>query len=214
MVASSCYAQDSIHFERLIPRHAFKFAPLTMANFYPTLELSFEQKIIRQFTVQIGYGYVLNYKDNNNQEYQNKRGYKAKLEIRYYIMPSERYNLVYYLAVGGYMNVVDFDRETSRQECYDLSCTNTFIRYYNYVVKYREQGFTLKFGFVKHFSKSIFMDINGGWSLRFIDYDEPTMPGGLNDFGDVSFFFSDIPNEEDRIGLMPILGFRIGYRFR
>ena len=111
------------------------------------------------------------------------------------------------------MNVVDFDRETAQQECYDLSCTNTFIRYYNYVVKYREHGFTLRFGFVKHFSKTFFMDVNGGWSLRFIDYDEPAM-AGLNNFDDVGIFFGEIPNEEDRVGLMPVVGLSFGYRFR
>jgi hypothetical protein len=213
MIASSCYAQDSIHFEKLIPRTALKIAPLTLINFYPTLELSLEQKIAGRFTVQAGYGYVLNYGINNDPEYQNKRGYKAKLEIRYYLLPSAKYNLVYYVATGGYINVVDFDRAATRQECFDLSCTNTFTRTYTYVVNYREPGFTLKFGFVKHFSKSLFMDVNGGWCLRFINYDEPVIPG-VNNFDDVSFFLSDFPNEEDRVGLMPLMGFRIGYRFR
>jgi hypothetical protein len=215
IIASTCCAQDSVQFNKLIPRTALKIAPLTMVNFYPTVELSFEQKIGRRISAQVGYGYVLNYNSNYDPEYQNKRGYKVKLEIRYYLMSSEKYNLSYYISPGVYMNVVDFDREAARQECYDLSCTNTFTRYYTYVVNYREQGFTLKFGFVKHFSKSVFMDINGGWSLRFINYDEPAIPPGLNTFGNENdSFLSDFPNEEDRVGLMPMLGFRIGYRFR
>ncbi|HOX82435.1 MAG TPA: hypothetical protein PLJ60_06250 [Chryseolinea sp.] len=213
-IAGSCYAQDSTQFDKLIPRTAIKFAPLTLANFYPTVELSIEQKIAKRFSVQAGYGYVLNYQTNNDPEYQNKRGYKIKLEIRYYLLPSERAGMSYYVATGYYMNRVDFDRNAQRQECYDLSCSSTFTRYFTYVVNYREQGFTLKFGFLKHFSKSVFMDVNGGWSLRFINYDEPPLPG-FNNFGnDVSFFLSDFPNEEDRVGLMPMLGARICYRFR
>ncbi len=215
LATGSCFAQDSTRFGKLIPRSALKFAPATLVNFYPTLEFSYEQKIASRFSIQIGYGYVIKIDKSFDPEYQNKRGYKGKIEIRYYLMPSERNNLVYYVAPGGYWNVVDFDRETSQQECYDLSCTHTFTRYYNYVVNYREHGFTLKFGFVKHFSKSIFIDVNGGWSFRYIDYDEPLIPPGINNlFEDDVFFFANIPKEEDWFTLTPLIGFRVGYRFR
>ena len=77
IAAGSCFAQDSTQFDKLIPSNALKFAPLNLANFYPTLELSFEQKITKKVSAQISYGYVLNYKLNQDPEYQNKRGYKV-----------------------------------------------------------------------------------------------------------------------------------------
>lgn len=215
LVTGSCFAQDSIRFDKLIPRTALKFAPATLLNFYPTLEFSFEQKIVKRFSVQIGYGHVIKIDKSFDSEYQNKKGYKTNLEIHYYLMPSRKYNLVYYIASGGYINAVDFYRETSQQECYDLSCNHTFTRYYNYTVNYREHGFTLKFGFVKHFPKSIFIDVNGGWSFRYIDYDQPLIPPGMNNFVmDESFLFGNIPIEDDWFTLTPLVGFRVGYRFR
>lgn len=217
ILGSVCFAQDSTRFDKLIPRHALKFAPLTLANFYPTIELSYELKVARRITAQVGYGYALARIDKSfDPKFQDKRGYKVKFEIRYYVLPSTRYNLSYYVSPGVYYNNIRFDRETSQQECYDLSCTNTFTRYYNYVVKYQERGFTLKFGFVKHFSKSIFMDVNGGWSFRFIDYDKPAIPPGINNFfgDDNILLFENIPKEEDWFTLTPIIGFRVGYRFK
>ncbi len=212
--SGSCFAQDSTRFDKLIPRTALKFTPFTLINFYSSLELSFEQKIAKRFTAQIGYGYVFNFRRRGDPEFENMRGAKVKLEIRYYLLPSERYTLSNYIALGVYRNGVDFDRETPQQECYDLSCTNTFTRYYNYKVQYREHGLTLKYGFVKHFRKSIFIDFNTGWSFRFIDYDKPTLSQAFNGFGFEESFIDLSPKEEDWFTLTPLVCLRIGYRFR
>ena len=196
-------------FRRFVPRHAVKFSPFHLAGFYPTLQLAYEMRLARRFTVQTEGGVVLNYPYNENKAYQNKRGAKAKLEVHYYVLPSARAKLIYYAALELYWNGVNFDRLMSQQECYDVECNHVYTREFTYKVTYREPGFGLKAGFVKYFSRALFMDINSGWGVRFVDY---TDPFETNDNIGVNWFV--IPNEEDRIVLSPIVGVRLGYMFR
>ncbi len=213
--AASVYSQDSLGYKRLVPSHAFKFSPFHLINFYPTLEFSYEKKLTKVFTAQVEYGYILDYPGNNDESYKDKRGYKMKVELRRYFAPVVYRNLVFYGAAEFYWNDVDFDRLFSQQECFGLDCDHAIIRYSYYPVRYNEQGFSLKFGLVKYFFTNFFMDVNSGWSMRFIDYDA-FMPNGVPAFpeGDVEDFMFDIPNEEDRVVPSPVLGIRIGYRFR
>lgn len=206
-------AQDSLRYEKLVPRHALKFSPFHLINFYPTLEFSYEKKITRTFTAQAEYGYVLSY--NQDESYRDKRGYKMKLEVRKYFAPVLYRSLIFYGAAEYYRNNIDFDREFRQQECFGTDCEHTIMRYRYYTVQYNEQGFSVKFGLMKYFFSNFFMDVNSGWTLRFVDYDE-TIPNGIAAFplGDEDDLFFDIPNEEDRVVPCPVLGIRIGYRFR
>lgn len=207
---SSVFAQDSILYSSLIPHHALKISPFHLFSFYPTIQLAYEIKVVERFSVQLESGYVLDYKMKEDPAYQDKRGVKAKLELHYYMLPSERANLIYYGAAEIYWNAVNFDRLTSQQECFDIDCNHIFTRQYTYKTMYREPGIGLKIGFVKYFS-DFFMDINSGWGVRFIDYTDPSVPAGLLDNGND---WRMIPNEADRITLSPIVGIRFGYRLR
>jgi hypothetical protein len=208
------YAQggkDSLTMAMLVPRQAVKLSPLHLINFYPTIELSFEQKIAPQVTLQLEGGYVLNYSNDWDEDFLDKRGVKLKLESRYYFFGRTDRRKIYYLAGEAYTNIINFERRSSREECFDAACEHMFIRYENAKMAYREKGFTVKAGLIKYAGKKFFFDFNSGWTIRDIEYRELTnILSEERDF----FEFFDIPNEEDRIVLSPNVGARIGYRFR
>jgi hypothetical protein len=193
----------------LVPQQAVKFSPLHLVNFYPTIEFSFEQKVAKQLTIQLEGGYVLDYGNDWSTDYLDKRGAKGKLETRYYFFGRTDKKKIYYVGAEGYANVINFDRVSSRQECFDLECEHMFIRTAPFKMEYREKGFTLKAGLMKYFGK-FFFDFSGGWTLRDIHYREPfSFSEGFEDWN-----LFEIPNEEDRVALSPNFGVRFGYRFR
>jgi hypothetical protein len=138
-----------------------------------------------------------------------------KLEVRKYFAPVVHRRLLFYGAAEYYKNDITFDRQFTTRECFGNDCEHSIIRYQYYPVQYIEQGFSVKFGLIKYFFSDFFLDINSGWTIRFVDYDEvipkgiPAFPEGMED----DLFF-DIPNEEDRVVPCPVLGIRIGYRLR
>ena len=196
----------------LVPQQAIKFSPHHLVNFYPTVEFSFEQKISSQVSLQLEGGYVLDYNNDTNDDFLNKRGTKVKLESRYYFFGRTDKRKIYYIAGEAYANIINFDRLTSTQECFDANCQNIFVRYQEAKMAYREKGFTVKAGLLKYVGKKFFFDFSSGWTIRDIEYRELTNILGT-DSGD-DWDFLDIPNEDDRIALSPNLGARIGYRFR
>lgn len=191
-----------------------KFSPFHLINFYPTLEFSYEKKITSTFTAQAEYGHVINY-NNNDESYRDKRGYKMKLEVRKYFAPVVYRRLIFYGAAEYYKNDIVFDRRFAARECFGNDCEHSIIRYQYYPVQYNEQGFSIKFGLIKYFLSNFFLDVNSGWAIRFVDYDE-TMPNSILAFpeGDEGVFIFNIPYEEDRVVPGPVLGIRIGYRLR
>ncbi len=205
-----CSAQDTLHVGSVVPRNAIKFSPLHLLNFYPTIELSYERMIFRKTTLQLEGGYILNYR-SGDPDFQNKRGVKLKLEGRYYFFERTDRQKLYYASVEPYWNAVNFDRASSKIECFDADCNSVYRRHYRYKMEYREHGFSLKLGYVKYFSKFCF-DISSGWTLRAVRYNAPFED---DDFGfeDDSLPFFDIPNETDRVTFSPAVGLRIGYRF-
>ena len=121
--------RDSLTMTMLVPQQAIKFSPLHLINFYPTLEFSFEQKVSSQVSMQLEVGYVLDYNNDYDDDFLNKRGVKLKLEGRYYFFGRTDKRKIYYLAGEAYANVINFDRASSTQECFDATCDNIFIRY-------------------------------------------------------------------------------------
>ncbi len=211
-ISLNCAAQggrDSLTMAMLVPQQAVKFSPLHLLNFYPTLEFSFEQRIAPRVTVQLEAGYVLNF-NNWDEDFLDKRGVKLKLEGRNYFFGRTDKRKLYYLAGEIYANIINFDRTTSIQECFDMSCEHPFIRYATGTMAYREKGITVKAGLMKYYGR-FFFDISSGWTIRDIRYFE------LSDFQleqNTGWAFWEIPNEDDRIILAPNLGARIGYRLR
>ncbi len=193
----------------LVPKSAVKISPIHLLNFYPTVEVSYEHRILPSFTLQEEVGYVLNYGSDERGDFQNKRGVKLKLEGRYYFFGRTDKKKMYYVSGEVYGNFVNFDRSGRGPECFDIECQHAFIRDYTYVMKYREHGFSIKLGWFKYFGR-VFFDLNSGWTIRSIKYREPS---GIQNFQEDWEFFQ-IPNEDDRIALSPNFGARMGYRFR
>jgi hypothetical protein len=202
--------QDSLTMAMLVPQQAIKFSPNHLVNFYPTLEFSFEQKIARQETVQLEAGYVLNYSNDTNEDFQNKRGVKLKLEGRHYFFGRTDRQKIYYLAGEIYANIINFDRSRRIRECFDVECEHEFIREATYKMEYREKGFTMKVGLLRYAGNFLF-DFSTGWTVRDIEYREP--PGIPRDFEE-DWTFLEIPNEDDRIAFSPNFGIRVGYRLK
>lgn len=213
LLFSNIYAQDSLTVDMLVPDRAIKLSPLHLINFYPTMEVSYEQKIAKRVTVQAELGYVINYYwlfDIYDTDFKNKRGIKAKLEGRYYFWGRVDRKKIYYFAFEPYMNIINFDREDERQECFDLECNSIYSRKYDYNMEYREKGVSFKAGFIRYYS-DFFLDLNSGITIRNIRYHEPDwLPPGFTD-DDWGF---DIPNERDRVVPSLHFGIRLGYRLK
>jgi hypothetical protein len=204
-------AQDLLTESALVPHTAIKVSPLHLLNFYPTIEWSFEQRILPRFTTQLEVGYVLNYRTNIDRDFQDKRGVKLKLEGRYYFGSVSDRKKIYYGAIEPYMNVINFDRASSSEECFDLECQHRYRREYFEKVAYREHGVSLKIGLLRYLGSRIFLDINSGFTIRTVRYRKTDRPRSFNEFEESGFL--QIPNENDRIGFSPNLGLRLGYRF-
>jgi hypothetical protein len=206
-------AQDSLTVDMLVPDRAIKLSPLHLMNFYPTIEISYEQKIAGRVTAQAELGYVLSYPMANgyDEDFQNKRGVKTKLEVRYYFWGRVDRKKMYYVSAEPYRYIINFDRQDERTECFDLECNDRFIRKYNYKMEYRENGMSVKAGLIRYFS-NFFLDLNSGFTIRNIRYNEPDwlVPG----FDDEMWEFFEIPNERDRVAFAPHFGIRIGYRLK
>lgn len=198
---------DTAH---LVPRHAIRFSPFHLINFYPTIQVSYETRLYDSFTLQVEGGYVLPRSfEEADPFFFNKRGYKAKVEVRRYFWGGKR-GWIFYGAPELYVNRVDFDRETTRTECFDQQCQSIFTRNYNYEVFYREKGIALKAGFVKYFSRFL-LDVNTGWMVRVIRYDDDLKnKSGVDEY----YAWFNVPNEKSRTAVSPVLGIRIGYRIR
>lgn len=204
-----CHAQDSLNIDKLVPGSAVKFSPLHLLNFYPTVEVSYEHKLFQRVTLQAEVGYVLDY--HYETEFDDKRGVKLKLEPRYYFWGRTDREKIYYASAEPYFYVINFDRTDSREECFDMECTSRFRRTYQYKVKYRENGITLKAGYIRYYSR-FFLDFNSGLTLRNIRYYKPDLSGA--DFDEGPLMFIKIPNEENRITIAPHLCVRLGYRLK
>ncbi|HEY0652947.1 MAG TPA: hypothetical protein VGD65_07455 [Chryseosolibacter sp.] len=204
-----CQAQggrDSLTMAMVMPHQAIKFSPLHLINFYPTAEFSFEQKVASHVSVQLEAGYVIDYNNDWDEDFLNKRGAKFKIEARYYFFGRADKRKGYYIAGEGYANVVNFDRVRTTTECFDVNCEHPFRRTAEYKIEYREKGFTIKAGLLKRFGRFLF-DFNSGLTLRDIRYHEPA---NLEEqFSEWTFW--DIPDERDRVAFSPNFGARFGY---
>ena len=214
LINSVTMAQLQLSEEALVPDQAIKLSPLHLLNFYPTIEVSFEQRIFPRITTQLEAGYVLNYDSQNGEHYQNKQGVKLKLEGRYYLKRGNGENKIVYLAAEPYLNVIDFVRRSVVEDCFDAGCTTIFTRQYKDPGKYREQGVSIKIGTLWYLDMKFrtFVDFNLGMSVRHIRYDLPPRYNGFHVDDGSSFFWG--PDKDKRTALSPCAGLRLGYRFK
>ena len=210
-VSACCFSQDSLNSipaSGSIPRHTIKFSPLHLFNFYPTVQLAYELRINREWSMQFDGGVVVDigYED---VDFQNKRGYKVKLEPRRYFAFSRKGGLGFYSSVELYLNNVDFDRSSDEVQCFDPECTSRYRRTYFYTINYREYGSAFKIGMVKHFGSFLF-DVSSGFGVRLIFYSAPNYV----DLRYHSSHWYEAPIVRSRTALTPIVNFRLGYSFR
>jgi hypothetical protein len=206
---ASAQTRDSIW--SAVPSSAIKVSPFHLLNFYPTIQVSYEQRVFPRLTLQAEGGYVLDY-GNDDESFENKRGLKVKLEGRYYLGFVVNRERIYYVALEPYMNRVNFNRYAIVEECFDGNCSHPYVRRFPYTIEYRESGVSAKAGALWYVQLRFFVDLSAGLTVRNIDYDEPPLPpraGRKNEW-----FSLNIPNEADRLVLSPNLGLRIGYRFK
>lgn len=215
---SPCFSQDSTKLQPpdvytyLMPGRAVKVSILHPLFFYPTLQLAYEFKLSKRFTLQTDAGYVLNY-HSENPEFQNKRGAKLKAELRYYIWPSFLLDRINYFSVEPYGHIVNFNRQETLNECFDLDCTIRYSRKYDYKVKYREAGLALKYGYFKHYNRFA-LDFNFGVALRGVNYIKSARPITDPLFPDIEDFGFNLPNENKRLAFSPVLDLRLVYLLR
>lgn len=205
------YTQDTLLTDDvLIPDHALKVSPLHLFNFYPTFQISYETQVGANTTLQVEGGYVMEY--GGRDDYQNRRGVKARLEGRYYLERVRGKNKLFYVAGELHANFVNFERRDWIVDCFDIECNNPFTQERQYGVRYREQGITAKFGLLRYFGHDarVFIDLGVGATLRNIRYHKPVSGGNSFD----GFFFTVAPNEENRFAGRPYVGVRFGYRLR
>jgi hypothetical protein len=205
-VVVTANGQDSLSGKWFVPTSVIKFSPLHLINFYPTVELSYEQRVASRVTIQVEGGYVF---DNNDGfgDFDNKRGFKAKLEPRYYLLYSDKHPMNVYISAEVYLNRIDFDRNGTVTECLDGNCDFEIARETTYVVRYRERGGTVKCGWMKHFGRFL-LDFNAGWTVRVVRYH------GSQDQYDDDYSWFDIPNERNRTAFSPNVGLRMGFRIK
>ena len=213
------FSQDTLklkppdEYNYLVPQQVIKLSVVHPLFFYPSMQVAYEFKLSRRLTFQADVGYVFNHRAHN-PKFENKRGVKLKTELRYYLQPDMNQNRINYYSIEPYANFINFGRQETVTECFDLDCAILYSRKYSYQMKYREAGFSLKNGYVVYFNKFV-VDFNFGLALRFVNYIKPDLgrPGSIL-FGDDNLNSGYSPIESRRIALGPVLDLRFGYRLR
>ena len=160
------------------PRLALKWSPLHLLYFYPSWQFSIEHKLLKKFNLQYEAGWVVQ-SQNNVPEYQDKRGYRASIELRYYLPSPPMIPL--YVSTEFYYQNVSFDRsETVGFNCALGNCD--YFQSVTYPVTCEELGPGLKFGLLLYpawrRNKSFYFDFNAGFAYRVIHYASPARPSG------------------------------------
>jgi len=203
-VSAQAVQPDSVSKNRY--RSIIKVSPFHLVNFYPSVQLAYELQFPKNYSLQLDAGYVFDLEETSDM-YKNKRGVKLKTELRYYIETKKRARLLY-VSFEPYANLINFDRNEFKTECFDVECTVLFRREYNYLVRYRETGASFKLG-IQMQRKRFLFDFNHGLMVRNINYKKPFIPAGIDD--NIIRIWNIFPNEEKRIVLGPVVGIRAGY---
>ena len=199
------------------PRLAVKWSPLYLAHFYPSVQFSLEHRVTRNITLQYDFGGVVDFGATINDDFVDRRGFRAIGEIRYYLPSPAKIPL--YIAGEYFHSEIRFNR--SNVVGYD--CTWGDCLYYEYIthkVEHRNQGVGLKYGIILfpawNRNRKFFFDVNAGAAFRYIQYDYTSMPVGedvmlFKDRDDKNFFR---PVEKNGWYPRPVMGLRVGYVIR
>lgn len=197
------------------PNLALKWSLLHLFYFYPSIQFSLEQKLFRNFSIQYEGGWVVR-SYNNPTDYEDKRGFRGALELRYYI-PSPN-KVPFYVAAEYYYHSIRFNRT----ETVGYNCSGGMCDYYQsvtYPVDTEELGPAIKFGMLmfpgwRH-NRKFFFDINSGIAFRNINYAYNERPAGVGVeyFDDTRDWRIFKPDESESKRVRFVLGARFGFRF-
>lgn len=210
LIALPAFSQDSVRSPYL---RIVKVSPVNLLFYYQSLQLAYEHQFTRKISAQAEAGMVFDFKPHymENLEYLNKRGARLKAEFRFYPMGLWLNKPSFYASVEPYYNIINFDRDVIQNECADLNC-NTIIQHrYVYLVKYREQGVSLKYGLQMSRDRFV-VDFSVGLRARFVNYIKPGYTEGFDDTSGEDFDAFQ-PNEEKRVTPGIITDIKLGYRF-
>jgi hypothetical protein len=215
LITTATTAQVTDRFDRAVPRHAIKFSPgHLLVNHHPTVELSYEQRIASRLTIQGEYGQIVNI---NEASYKrpvehawdsDRKGYKAKLEARYYVIAIGSGRFTMYTAAELYYNNINYKKQIVTREHYDDTWDAIYEKINRQRVYHEEKGISPKFGFIWNIGPML-VDVNAGLRYRVIHYSR-ILP--VFDQDDDSFY--DFKNDETSRNEMGLnVGVRVGYRF-
>lgn len=214
-ISAAAVAQDSDRYDQAVPHQAIKFSPgHLLINYHPTVEFAYEQRIAHRWTIQGEYGQIVNlqgtYRENRIEDAwdSDRKGFKAKLEARYYVYATHRARFVWYSAGELYYNNINYKKQMITYEYYDDAKDALYEKNYRQRVYHEEKGLSGKFGFLWNMGP-VLLDVNGGLCYRFIHYSKILPAFDLDD--DSFFEFSNDETSRDEAGL--VLGVRVGYRF-
>lgn len=215
LISTAAIAQDADRFDLAIPRHAIKFSPgHLLVNYHPTVQFSYEHRIARQWTLQGEYGKIVNipgtYRGDRIREAwdNDRKGYKTKLEARYYGYVTRSGRFTWYVAGELYYNKINYQKQMVMYEYLDEYNEVLYEKTYRQRVHHEEKGINGKFGFLWNIGP-VLVDVNAGVGARFIHYSKilPIFDEDRDDFLE----FTPDETSRDQPGLA--LGVRIGYRF-
>lgn len=196
------------------PRLALKWSPWHLAYFYPSAQFAVEHRLFGKFYAQYDLGSILNDHATESENYQNKKGYRGLVEVRYYV-PSPG-KVPFYVAADYYYSRISFNRsQVVGYNCDSGNCD--FFEYVTYKVKNTESGPGIKFGMLLfpgwNKNRSFFFDVNSGLAYRHIRYDFSQRPDGdgVHLFSNNSILFA--PREDSHSQFRFVIGIRMGFRF-
>lgn len=197
------------------PRLGLKWSPLHLLYFYPSWQFSLEHRLLKDLSIQYEAGWAV-HSYLSRPQYQDKRGYRAAVELRYYL-PSPSM-LPFYVSAEFYYHNIRFDRS----ETVGFNCVNGSCDYYQsvtYPVSCEELGPALKLGLLLYpawrRNKSFYFDLNAGFAFRNISYASSARPSGdrIEYFKDVQRWRIFSPDEQITERARFVMGVRFCYRF-
>lgn len=215
LISTMAVAQDVDRFDLAVPRHAVKFSPgHLLVNYHPTIEFSYEHRIARRWTLQGEYGKIVNIPNSQPENRiqdawdSDRKGYKAKLEARYYVYATRGGRFTWYAAGELYYNKINYQKQMVTHEYYDETRDAIYEKTHRQRVYHEEKGINGKFGFLWHMGP-VLVDVNAGLGARFIHYSNllPIFDEDKDEFLE----FTPDETSRDEPGLA--LGVRVGYRF-
>ncbi|MGC3944063.1 MAG: hypothetical protein QM762_05975 [Chryseolinea sp.] len=197
------------------PGLAVKWSILHLLYFYPSIQLSLEQRLFKNFGIQYEGGWVINSYENTS-DYEDKRGFRGAIELRYYLPSTDKVPL--YISGEYYYHNIKFNRT----ETVGFNCATGMCDYYQsvtYPITTEEMGPAFKFGMLMFpgwtHNRRFFFDINSGFAFRRMNYSYAARPSGVGVqyFDDSANWRLFAPDEELTKRVRFVLGARLCFRF-